>query len=151
MIGFVDSVGRRWSLRITVGVIRRVRDALGIDLANILSDPEILTQLGRDVVLLVDTLAVVCRPQMDEQGITEEQFAEGLLGDALEQATDALLRGIAEFFPEKKRGVVLRLLDKTAEMGAASLDQAMASIDSLSISGESSTSVPGSADSTPTP
>ncbi len=52
-----------------------------------------------------------CKPQADQQQITDEAFGEGLAGNSIDDATGALLEALINYFPESRR----RLLRKAAE------------------------------------
>ena len=53
----------------------------------------------------------VCKPQADKEEVTDEQFGEGLAGDSIAEATNALIEAIVAYLPEQKR----RLMEKAAE------------------------------------
>ena len=52
-------------------------------------------------------------------GVTDEQFGEGLAGDALEEAGDALRAGLVAFFPPGKRVLIENALAKARASEAA--------------------------------
>lgn len=113
---FTDINGRDWQLRITVADVRRVRDATGIDIGKILDkDCQPLDDLASDVCKMVDVLYVLCKPQADKLGMTDEQFGESLAGDCIEHACYALLEAIAYFFPSRQRDLVLTMLAMTKQ------------------------------------
>ena len=60
-------------------------------------------------MLLVNTLYAVCKPQADERDVSDEAFGELLVGDTIELAAAALVRGITDFFPKDRRAVLDRL------------------------------------------
>ena len=62
-------------------------------------------------MLLGDVLFAICKPQADQQQITDEAFGEGLAGNSIDDATGALLEALISYFPESRR----RLLRKAAE------------------------------------
>lgn len=134
-----DAEGRSWDMRITVGTIRRVKATCGVDLTDVMpregQGETALERLAGDVVLLVDTIYCVVQPDAEKRGITDEQFAEGLRGDAIDDATTALIQGIAEFFPAKKKDLLLALVAKGEALQEAALAEVMAHL-----SGESSIS-----------
>lgn len=111
---WTDSGGRKWVVSITVGTIKRVKDLIGVDLLGVL-DGELLARLADDPVLLVDTLYAVCKPQADQQGVSDESFGELLVGDTIEQAASALVEGLTNFFPQRKRGVLAKLWAATTK------------------------------------
>jgi len=61
----------------------------------------------------VDVLYAICKPDADKQGVTDEEFGEAMAGDAIEQATEALLDEIVDFFPSAKRQVMRKILNAT--------------------------------------
>ena len=111
MARFNDAKGRQWTLVVTVGSIKRVREACGIDLADV---ETAATRLSEDPVLLVDVLWVLCKYQAEhlEVPVSETDFGESLVGDPIEDATVALQEAIASFFPAKRRLLLQRLLKK---------------------------------------
>jgi hypothetical protein len=95
---FRDNKRRVWTLEVNVAAIKRVRGLCKVDLNSIVEvDSEnrptarLLEQLSSDPVLLVDVLYAICKPEADKQGVTDEEFGEAMAGDAIEQATEALL------------------------------------------------------------
>jgi hypothetical protein len=103
---FVDREGRNWKIEINVSVVKRVRSLTGVNLLDVLGE-RLAEELANDPILLCDVLYAVCRPQADELGVSDEDFGRGLGGNAIEQATDALLEELVDFFPSRK-GALLR-------------------------------------------
>lgn len=88
-----------------------MRKELSLDL--VVLDGTVFEKLESDVVLLVDTLWILCRTQARAvHGITDEVFGAGLGGDCIADATKALLDAITDFFPKDKREVVQTLVDQ---------------------------------------
>lgn len=147
---FTDATGQSWSVVVTVDTLRRVRQLAGVDLMEAIGG-KLLEKLATDPVLLVDVLAAVCRPQMTTRGTTDESFAQGMVGDAIDSAAHALLLGLADFSPSPTRRLLTRLIDagrasqqKAQALANAQLDRLMATVD-----GASSPSPPASSDTTP--
>lgn len=117
MKSFKDTAGRNWQVAINVGSIKRVRDQAEIDLTTVL-DPKanLLERLSNDPVLLVDVLWILVAPQAEKLGVSDEQFGEGLGGDALEAATTAFLEALADFFPSGRRRVLRDLIAKMGDL-----------------------------------
>ena len=118
---FRDINGRTWSVAITVGVIRRVRDRMGINLG----DPMAMVELGARLQVpcaLVDRLWVLCEPQAQQAQVSEEAFGEALVGDAIEQAAEALLAAWIDFFPTPTRAVLTRALTAARRKVAVDLE-----------------------------
>lgn len=150
MASFKDASGRVWSLVITVDTIRRVRQLAGCDLMQAIGG-KLLEQLAVDPVLLVDVLAAACKPQMDAAQVTAEQFGQAMVGDAIDDAAQALLQGLADFSPSPTRKLLLRLIEAGRAGQAKAHELAMAAMDRMQEPqpGAASPSQPASSASTP--
>jgi hypothetical protein len=122
MAKFTDSEGRPWPLRITVETVKVVRAELGIDLADL--SGKTLERLADDTCLLVDVLWVLCRATAKERSVSDRQFGEALVGDPIDQATEALLEAILDFFPSRKRALLRAVADKAETARARAQDLA---------------------------
>lgn len=118
MAQFNDELGRQWHLRLDVPTIRRVRSRTQYDLANMFTERG-LVDLTADVCLLVDVLACLCAGQIEQAGLTEEEFASGLVGDAIEAAVHALVEAGIDFLPRAQRSVNRALWEKVTQVGRA--------------------------------
>jgi hypothetical protein len=123
------TVNRTWSTAISVNAIRRVKELVGINLLEVF-DGEMLAPLADDPVLLVNTLYAVCKPQADERDVSDEAFGELLVGDTIELAAAALVRGIADFFPKDRRAVLDRLWAATRRTRSEAIQMATDKLDS---------------------
>ena len=123
---FTDSLGRAWTLVVNVATIKRVRALCGVDLNTIVEvedgkpSAKLLEKLSSDPVLLVDVLYAVCKPECDQRNVSDEDFGAAMAGDAVEQATDALLDEVIDFFPEAKRKVFQKILGASRRFEAKS-------------------------------
>ena len=108
---FKDATGREWTVAISVATVSRVRSLAKVDIMDAIEGKLIPTLMG-DVVLLCNVLYAVCKPQADAAGITDEQFGEALLGDALAAGEEALMEAIVDFSHPSKRTAVARAWDK---------------------------------------
>lgn len=164
---FNDNTGRTWTLTIHVDAIKRVRGLLGVDLMSALDGPQnLLERLVTDPVLLCDVVYALCKPEADARSITDEDFGRAMAGDAIDAATTALLEELVGFFPQAKRTVLRKALDKLHTLETKVLDAVTARLDSGEIDrmleaelnktslptsggGAASTSWPASSASTP--
>ena len=167
MKSFTDNTGRTWTLVVNVATIKRVRALCGVDLNSIVEvedgkpSAKLLERLSNDPVLLVDVLYAVCRPECEQKGVSDEDFGAAMAGDAVEQATDALLDEIVDFFPAAKRKAFQRILSASRRFGEAARRRLEATLadgrfeDALVSELERLTGLspnaPESAESTPTP
>ena len=125
MKSFTDNLGRTWTLVVNVAAIKRVRALCGVDLNAIVeidknNNPtaELLERLSTDPVLLVDVLYAVCKTECDQKGVSDEEFGAAMAGDAIEQATAALLDEVVDFFPTAKRAALKKILAATRRIEA---------------------------------
>ena len=125
MKSFTDNLGRTWMLVVNVAAIKRVRALCGVDLNAIVeidkdNNPtaELLERLSTDPVLLVDVLYAVCKTECDQKGVSDEDFGAAMAGDAIEQATAALLDEVVDFFPTAKRAALQKILAATRRIEA---------------------------------
>ena len=120
-----DNLGRTWTLVVNVAAIKRVRALCGVDLNAIVeidknNNPtaELLERLSTDPVLLVDVLYAVCKPECEQKSVSDEDFGAAMAGDAIEQATAALLDEVVDFFPTAKRAALQKILAATRRIAA---------------------------------
>ncbi|UDQ96815.1 hypothetical protein AAEX28_07090 [Lentisphaerota bacterium WC36G] len=126
---FKDKKNTEWQISITIGTLRAVRDKCNLDLNNLMAPPQenitnalddenitnlsieqlqkslnedVLTQLSNDIILLVDTLYVLCSQQAAENSVTAEEFANRLDGKIIDTAFHALIDELIDFFPKTK-------------------------------------------------
>lgn len=133
---FTDTFGREWELDVNVGSIKRVRLATGIVLPALFDNKlEGFAELSTDYEQLVNVVWALCHKQRPE--IDGEGFAEGMGGDSLFTATEALARAIADFFtsPELRKSyhklvdLIFEASGKMQDLQANRMDTAMGTID----------------------
>ncbi len=138
MRSFADTQGKEWNVDITVAAVRRVRDATGILLTSLYEDKcKLMQTLSLDVVLLVDVLWGICRPQAELVGVTAEQFGESMGGNSLATAMEALVRATADFFTsqeqrdafQKINSVILETSKETTKQASRKVTEAMDHLD----------------------
>jgi hypothetical protein len=112
---FKDNAGRSWTLIVNVAAIKRVRSLLNVNLMEAV-EGDLLEQLSTDPILLCDVVYVLCKPEADQQNVTDEQFGQAMAGDAIEHATTALLEELVDFFPLARRRVLQKALGKLKEV-----------------------------------
>lgn len=108
---FKDVNGKEWTISITVGTIKRVKDLLNVNLIDAVST-DLIDRMKSDPVFLCDILYAICKPQADKDGVSDIDFGEGLAGDAIASATDALIGDLVDFFPSSQRMILQKALAK---------------------------------------
>lgn len=131
MSEFVDEAGRKWSLRVDVNALRKVRSKRGIDLAKIIGSQEELNKLIDDPCLWVDIIWDLIEQQASTQQVTPQMFGEALAGDAFESASSALLEAIIDFFPAGRREILRRLLAKVRQYESKQIENLSEKVESL--------------------
>ena len=161
MKSFTDNAGRSWTVTINVDAIKRVRGLLEVDLLEIV-EGTLIEKLIRDPVLLCDVVYVVCKPEADAKGVSDEDFGRAMAGDAIEHATKALLEELVGFSPSPRDRVNLgrvlettwRVMDKARDLieqrlTSGQLDEQIER--ALANAADLSGSAPASSGSTPAP
>lgn len=161
MKSFKDTKGRQWSVAVTVGAVRRVKALLDVDLMTIgTGNTGLARSLAVDPLLLVDVLFVLLKPDADAAGVTDEEFGSAMGGTSLDDATDAFMEELADFFPKGQREVLRTALAKMRDGQARAAEMALAEMEKLDVGailanastrGDSSGSTPASSASTPNP
>lgn len=159
---FKDSAGREWSISVNVAAVKRVRTLAGVDLLGLLDPSSGTAEKLSDPVTLGDVLYAAVQPQAERLGVTDEQFGESLAGDAIHDATQALIDEIVDFSPNPRgRAAMQKVRDAARVVTDRALTMIEAAVEGKTTEqladamcaggGNSSTSVPGSSESTPTP
>lgn len=130
MTAFKDTSGRTWTLALNVDALKRVRALCDVDLMDVVQDRgELLGRLSSDPVLLCDVIYAICKPDADAKGASDEDFGRAMAGDAVDQATNALLEALVDFFPGPRRAVLARVFKKLKAVQAKALVLANARLD----------------------
>jgi len=135
---FTDNEDRTWPVTLTIGSAKRVRGLLGLNLLEP-CEPDttaegeglpVLTRLGTDVMLLCDVIFALVKPQADQQGVTDEQWAEAMGGDAILAAQQAFYEELVDFFHRQGRQDVekavrtqQRMIELVIEAGVQKIGQ----------------------------
>lgn len=111
---FTDTTGRAWSVVINVTSIKRVRDLIDVNLLEVAEkNSDLLGRLCDDPVTMCDVLYCLCKPEADAAGVSDLDFGAAMGGDTLDYATDALLGELVDFFPQGRRALLQKILEKT--------------------------------------
>ncbi len=108
---FTDNTGATWGIVITVDSIRRVRSELNIDLLEAV-EGKLIERLANDPILLCDIIYVLCKPEAEQRGTSDDDFGRAMAGDAIDHATTSLLEELVDFFPKSRRGLLSKALAK---------------------------------------
>ena len=155
---FNDNAGRTWTVTINVDAIKRVKSLLSVNLMEAV-EGKLLEKLISDPVLLCDVIYAVCKPEADAKSVTDEDFGRAMAGDAIDGGTTALLEELCDFFPQGRRKLLRKALEKLRKLESMALAAAETKLDSPELEkrmqdalngiGDSSGSLPGSSESPP--
>jgi len=126
---FMDNTGRAWSLAINVDAVKRVKALVNVDLLAAV-EGKLIEQLVADPILLCDAVFALCKPQADQLGVSDEDFGRAMAGDAIEQATSAMLEELVDFFPSRRRALLAKAVGKFKTLQETVLTAAEARLDS---------------------
>lgn len=163
MSTFTDTSGRTWSLRLTIGKLRRIVRRGGPDylaIAESFEFGELLSTPGGQI----DALLHLTHEERLEQGVSDADFEDSLPGgDAHEAAMMAVLGELANFIPSPKAKILRELIaayeaeqrnrNETLDAMVAAGTIRQTATEALKADtgpGEPSTSSPGSSASIPT-
>jgi hypothetical protein len=148
---FTDDKGREWRIEINVSMIRRISQATGFEICEIVNRQSDVQRLMISPVLIADVCRVACAKQMDAHKMRAEQFDDVFDAPTIQRARTAFLEAVQDFFPNR---LWQALAEKTRQMPAM-IEQASAAMDLAEVesastltSGPSSTDAPESSEST---
>jgi hypothetical protein len=72
----------------------------------------------------------VCKPEADTKNVSDVDFGRAMAGDAIDAATTALLEELVDFFPQGRRKVLAKALNKLKALETAALNAVDARLDS---------------------
>lgn len=107
---FTTTDGKRYTVSVTYGTIKRVTDETGVLLTDLFVNEGAIAALFGQDARFVEVLVSLVRPQLAG---TEAEFLDTIDGAVIEQAADALLEGVVDFFPEPRKGLFAKVLAKS--------------------------------------
>ncbi len=125
---FTDNAGRTWTIAINVDCIKRVKTLLSVNLLDAI-EGKLIEDLVSDPVLLCDVIYAVCKPEADTTEVSDEEFGRAMAGDAIDNATTALLEELVDFFPSGKRQVLAKALAKLKTFQTKAVETASKRLD----------------------
>ncbi|QDU76883.1 hypothetical protein Pan97_39400 [Bremerella volcania] len=125
---FNDNAGRTWTVAINVECIKRVKTLLSVNLLDAI-EGKLIEQLVSDPILLCDVIFAICKPEADTKEISDEEFGRAMAGDAIDNATTALLEELVDFFPSGKRQVLAKALAKLKTFQSKAVETASKRLD----------------------
>lgn len=123
---FKDTADRKWNLKLSVPAIKRFQDELDINLGT---DMHRVQDLAGDPVKFAAGLVAILRPQIEEAGITEEEFYEALDGSTLHAAAEAYVEACLQFMPAARAKVFRASYERLMEAQDRACDEMLDKIE----------------------
>jgi len=125
---FTDKLKRKWYVNITLGDIRRVRNATGIDLNLLLKDPNVFTETLLDPEKMGALLWILCEKQAEEQKVDVDSFCDGFDGPTLQAAFENVVGAVADFcqlptIAGETKSRIAKIIHRADQMGAKELSK----------------------------
>lgn len=108
---FKDNSGQSWLCPVNISSIERAKEVAGVNLCDVHLGP-LYGRLANDDVLLMKVLSGLCKPEIDQRGITVERFYELIQGEPLDTARDEISKGLISFFRPSLRTRMQALIDR---------------------------------------
>lgn len=136
MRSFKTKDGTEWAVDVTVGTVKRCLDETGLKLTDLFATDKRVDSFFSDDVQFCLVLAAVVRPQLEERKKTTDEFLSVIDGTCIEQAVEALIGEVADFFQEPRKGLLKKMLAKyqaahvkVRDEGLAEIEKKMETID----------------------
>jgi len=126
---FKDNEGRSWNVSVNVAAMKRVKTLLNLNLMDAV-ESDLIQRLATDPMLLCDVIYAICKPDADKRNVSDEQFGQSMAGDVIEHATVALLEELVDFFPDAKRQVLRKAVEKFKKVQTRAVETADKYLDS---------------------
>lgn len=109
---FTDRHSRTWTLLLTFGVVDRIKEHTSgdVDFHDIMEDSTKLAKLLMDKNgrRLCECLYVMCEKQIQDAGLTPEEWADSFDGRTIDRAMSGIIGALADFFPRTRVGEAIK-------------------------------------------
>ena len=103
---FKDNNGLEWEIELNIAVVKKIRNELEVDL-NALTEGQ-MADITTKPETLVDIISVICTPQIVKRELDEYSFANCMIGEAIDNAYEALVKELIFISRHNQRQVVAR-------------------------------------------
>jgi hypothetical protein len=119
---FHDTAGREWAVTVDLPAISRVMksgieymgEPIKVNLLSLLEPNSDLLKKSLDYPPMIGGIVyALCQPQCVERNVSDDDFARALDGDVLGNALDCILEETIGFFPQDRRKVLSKVLEKS--------------------------------------
>jgi hypothetical protein len=140
---FRDDQGRPWLVSLSVESAKRVKASVQIvnehgkqvpfDLIDTATINQTITVLRSQFIVVGDVLCAMLDKQLEDRGLTREQFLDGLRGDALDAGRKIVEDELIDFFPNSLRKMIRLMAQKMTEVHQVMMDRAEAQLENVTV------------------
>jgi len=130
---FKDTAGRTWTINLTTPDIKAVKSLLNVDMLSI---KDFVDSADQDFPMVVDVLFVLIRSEAEKLGITDIMFGRAMAGDCIEEASQALIDELIDYFPKKKREMWKNAWKKTGQVQSRLIDIETKNLETMDVEAE---------------
>lgn len=109
---FRTNDGTEWRVVVNVLTIKRVMDLTGLRLTDLFSTADKIQEFFANEVRFCEVLYATIKPDADAAGKSIDDFLAVIDGSVFEAAAEALLAEVVDFFPEPRKGLLKKVLEK---------------------------------------
>jgi hypothetical protein len=129
MPNFTDTEGRVWPLSITYASCKKILAECDVNILDVASIDQTIGRLRLDNLLVGDIVLCLCAQECRTRGLSLDDLRASLDGEALDQASNALLEGLAAFFRRGQKGQLLtEMIQKMKALEETATQQALKDI-----------------------
>lgn len=110
-MSFRDKENRAWTPVVDIITIRRVRDALDINVLELMVPGSGLPDRLNDPCLLVDVLYLLCKDEADRLNIDDQSFGRAMTPDGIRDAFREISEGVVNFSHSGIRPAYRKILE----------------------------------------
>jgi len=131
---FCDTAGRRFVFSVNLFTVAKTKKATGIDLMTVVEgESGSFESLVSDWEVLLEVVCVLLEDQFDRMAIGVQEFGESMNEQTCNDAVEALMFSIIDFFQPAKAAILRRAFakvwSKTADHQASQLQKAGQMVD----------------------
>ena len=116
---YKDTKGQVWTLNVNIGDYLNIKNKLGIDIAESFDNDNnwmAVIAAHENLSLLLSMIDILTAGERETRGMTLDQMYEGIDGDIVADATEAMIEAVVLFLPAHKRKA-LRLIVDSVKVG----------------------------------
>ncbi len=130
MKSFIDLENRTWKFSINMGMVKIIKSRLGIDILYVGGDEKkSIFEIISDPVNFIDILFLLCEEQAEKLGVSDLDFAKAIDGTIYEDASFKFQEELVDFFPERQKKLLAKLLEQMKKVKQATMTEIEAKMD----------------------